>query len=68
MYFTEISGGGWDHNNFADVLTWDTRIIFIGQTKGWCKNILLWNLALDEHSGPKVNFKIINPKYVKVEI
>lgn len=53
MYFTEISGGGWDHNNFADVLTWDTRIIFIGQTKGWCKNILLWNLALDEHSGPK---------------
>lgn len=53
MYFTEISGGGWD-TNFASTLTWDARIIFIGQTKAWCKTVLLWNLALNEHQGPLV--------------
>lgn len=53
MYFTEFSGGGWN-TNYADVLTSETRLIFIGQTKSWAKNVLLWNLALDEHYGPKV--------------
>ncbi|WAQ99109.1 NEG1-like protein [Mya arenaria] len=53
MYFTEISGGGWD-TNFASVLTWYTRIIFIGQTLNWAKAVDLWNLALDDHHGPKV--------------
>ena len=53
MYFTEISGGGWD-TNFASTLKWDTRIIFIGQTRAWCKAVLLWNLALDENHGPLV--------------
>lgn len=54
MYFTEYSGGGWN-KNYADVLTTETRLIFIGQTKSWAKNVLLWNLALDEHYGPKKN-------------
>lgn len=53
MYFTEISGGGWD-TNFASTLTWDARIIFIGQTRAWCKTVLLWNFALDENHGPRV--------------
>ncbi|KAH3697959.1 hypothetical protein DPMN_085472 [Dreissena polymorpha] len=54
MYFTEISGGDWD-TNFASTLTWDTRIIFIGQTKAWAKSVALWNIALDEHHGPRVS-------------
>ncbi|WAQ99108.1 NEG1-like protein [Mya arenaria] len=53
MYFTEISGGGWD-TNFASTLTWDSRIIFIGQTLNWAKAVDLWNLALDENHGPRV--------------
>ncbi|XP_052256934.1 uncharacterized protein LOC127862038 isoform X2 [Dreissena polymorpha] len=53
MFFTEISGGDWD-TNFASTLTWDTRIIFIGQTKAWAKSVALWNIALDEHHGPRV--------------
>lgn len=57
MYFTEYSGGGWNQN-YADVLKTETRLIFIGQTKSWAKNVLLWNLALDEHHGPKVKFDI----------
>ncbi|XP_053395890.1 uncharacterized protein LOC123525833 [Mercenaria mercenaria] len=53
MYFSEISGGSWD-TNFASILTWDTRIIFIGQTRNWAKSVLLWNIALDQNHGPKV--------------
>ena len=53
MYFTEISGGDWD-TNFASTLTWDERIIFIGQTRAWAKVVMLWNLALDENHGPLV--------------
>ena len=53
MYFTEISGGEWE-KDFAKNLTWNTRIIFIGQTRAWCKAVLLWNLALDENHGPLV--------------
>ncbi|XP_052256941.1 uncharacterized protein LOC127862039 isoform X2 [Dreissena polymorpha] len=42
------------HTKHPDValLTSFTRLIFIGQTKSWSKNVLLWNLALDEHNGP----------------
>ncbi|XP_060587866.1 uncharacterized protein LOC132743367 [Ruditapes philippinarum] len=36
-YFTEISGGSWD-TNFASILTWDMRIIFIGSNKELGKN------------------------------
>ena len=54
MYFTEISGGGWD-TNFTSIITWNARIIFIGQTRAWAKTVLLWNLALDEHHGPLVD-------------
>lgn len=53
MYFTEISGGEWGPR-FDDTLTWDMRIIFIGQTLAWAKVVLLWNIALNEHHGPKV--------------
>lgn len=49
VYFSECSGGEWDP---VDGLTWLTRNLIIGSTRGWAKGILLWNLALDEHHGP----------------
>ena len=54
LYFTEISGGTWA-TNFADNLMWNMKNIFIGTTKNWSKNALLWNLALDQVGGPHEN-------------
>lgn len=51
LYFTEISGGAWA-TNFSDNMKWNMRNIFIGTTRNWSRNALLWNLALDENSGP----------------
>lgn len=52
LYFTEISGGRWA-TNFSDNLKWNMSNIFIGTANNWSKNALLWNIALDEHDGPK---------------
>jgi glucosylceramidase len=54
LYFTEISGGSWA-TNFSDNLQWNMSNIFIGTTKNWSKNALLWNLALDQNNGPQNN-------------
>jgi glucosylceramidase len=54
LYFTEISGGEWA-TDFGDNLVWNIKNIFIGTTKNWSKNVLLWNLALDENFGPTNN-------------
>lgn len=54
LYFTEISGGAWA-TNFSDNITWMMQNIFIGTTKNWSKNALLWNLALDPNYGPTNN-------------
>jgi glucosylceramidase len=54
LYFTEISGGAWA-TDFSDNLQNNVNTIFIGTMKNWSKNALLWNLALDENSGPKNN-------------
>lgn len=54
LYFTEISGGEWS-TNFSDNLQWNMANIFIGATKNWSRNVLMWNLALDEDHGPKNN-------------
>ncbi len=54
LYFTEVSGGAWA-TNFSDNLQWNMSNIFIGTTRNWSKNVLLWNLALDENSGPTNN-------------
>ncbi|RDI11847.1 glycoside hydrolase family 30 protein [Flavobacterium sp. AG291] len=51
LYFTEVSGGGWS-TNFAENLKWSIGNIFIGTTRNWSKNVLLWNLALNSNSGP----------------
>ena len=50
-YFTECSGGAWAPV-FADNLLWTVRTLVIGATRGWARGVLLWNLALDETSGP----------------
>lgn len=54
LYFTEISGGAWA-TNFSDNLMWFMQNIFIGTTKNWSKNALLWNLALNPGFGPTNN-------------
>lgn len=51
IYFTEITGGDWA-TNFGDNLVWNFQNIFIGATRHWAKTALLWNVALDENSGP----------------
>ncbi len=54
LYFTEISGGEWA-TDFGENLKWNIKNIFIGTTRNWSKTALLWNLALDENSGPTNN-------------
>lgn len=54
LYFTEQSGGGWAPN-FSDNVQWYTGHLMVGAMRCWSKNMLLWNLALDENDGPKNN-------------
>jgi len=51
VYLTECSGGLWKPLK-SEALTWLTRNLIIGSTRGWAKGVLLWNLALDEKHGP----------------
>lgn len=54
LYFTECSGGSWSPE-FADNLQYMVRQLFIGTVNNWSKNVLLWNMALDENNGPTTN-------------
>lgn len=54
LYFTEIGGGDWA-TDFSDNLQWNMNHVFIGTTKNWSKNALLWNLALDQDSRPNIS-------------
>lgn len=51
-YFTECSGGAWD-TNFGSVLRWNLQNLFLGAVQRGARTVLLWNLALDENSGPQ---------------
>ena len=51
LYFTECSGGGWS-GPWKDDLMWKFKNLIIGNLRNWSSCILLWNLALDEKSGP----------------
>lgn len=51
VYFTEVSGGEWS-TDFGENLKWSIGNIFIGTTRNWSKNVLLWNLALNSNYGP----------------
>lgn len=52
LYFTEQSGGGWAPD-FDQNIRWNVGELIIGAMNCWSKNVLLWNLALDENHGPK---------------
>ncbi len=50
-WMTECSGGGWEPD-WGRSLAWMTRTLIIGATRHWARGVVLWNIALDEASGP----------------
>lgn len=52
VYFTEQSGGGWAPD-FDQNVRWYVGELIAGAMNCWSKNVLVWNLALDENFGPK---------------
>ena len=54
LYFTECSGGSWAPD-FAGNLKYMVGNLMIGTVNNWSKNVLLWNMALDEKNGPTTN-------------
>ncbi|HWW28019.1 MAG TPA: glycoside hydrolase family 30 beta sandwich domain-containing protein [Caulobacter sp.] len=50
-FLTECSGGQWAPN-FDDSFSWMVENLIIGSTRGGARGVLMWNLALDETSGP----------------
>ncbi|HBK92697.1 MAG TPA: glycosyl hydrolase [Parvularcula sp.] len=51
VFFTECSSGGWSAP-WPDSFLWIMRNIVIGAANNWSRGALMWNLALDETSGP----------------
>ncbi len=50
LYFTEQWIGA--PGDFADNMSWHTENLIIGAPRNWCKTVLEWNLAADEHQLP----------------
>jgi glucosylceramidase len=50
-WMTECSGGAWDAE-WGSSLAWMMRTLIIGATRNWARGVVLWNIALDENSGP----------------
>jgi glucosylceramidase len=53
VYLTECTGT-LSSGTFASNLLWNAEVLLIDGTRNWARSVLLWNLALDEHSGPRV--------------
>lgn len=51
IWFTECSGTV--GSNFSTDLSWDAENLLIGATRNWARSVSLWNLALDQNSGPQ---------------
>jgi glucosylceramidase len=51
IWFTECSGI--TSSTFASDLVWNAEHLLIGATRNWARSVSLWNLALDQNSGPK---------------
>jgi glucosylceramidase len=51
IWFTECSGI--TSSSFAGDLVWNAEHLLIGATRNWARSVSLWNLALDQNSGPK---------------
>lgn len=50
LYFTEQWVGA--PGNMAADLAWHTRVLIIGASRNWCKNVLEWNMASDPEWNP----------------
>src|SRR5262249_30148649 len=50
IWFTECSGTV--GSSFAGDLVWNVHHLLIGATRNWARSVSLWNLALDQNSGP----------------
>jgi glucosylceramidase len=50
-WMTECSGGNWAPK-WSETLSWMTQNLVIGNVRNWGRGTILWNLALDEASGP----------------
>ncbi len=50
IWFTECSGTV--GSSFAGDLVWNAEHLLIGATRNWARSVSLWNLALDQNSGP----------------
>ena len=50
LYFTEQWVGA--PGNLAADLAWHTKVLIIGATRNWCRNVLEWNLAADPVNNP----------------
>lgn len=50
LYFTEQWVGA--PGNFEKELNWHIENLIIGAPRNWCKTVLEWNLAADEHQDP----------------
>ena len=51
IWFTECSGTV--GSGFAGDLVWNAENLLIGATRNWARSVSLWNLALDQNSGPQ---------------
>lgn len=51
IWFTECSGITSSH--FPGDLVWNAQHLLIGATRNWARSVSIWNLALDQNSGPK---------------
>lgn len=50
IWFTECSGTV--GSSFSGDLAWNARNLLIGATRNWARSVILWNIALDQKSGP----------------
>jgi len=51
IWFTECSGTV--GSSFGGDLAWNMENLVIGATRNWARSVSLWNLALDQNSGPQ---------------
>jgi glucosylceramidase len=51
IWFTECSGI--TSSTFPGDLVWNAEHLLIGATRNWARSVSIWNLALDQNSGPK---------------
>ena len=52
VYFTEISGGGWNAGTRMSTMFWYMQNFLMASVNRGSKNFLMWNLALNTKNGP----------------